>query len=290
MAKMKKTITVAIPTLGRFDVVRDTIEALLRGSVLPNEILVSDQNSPSISELDRYLLGCPSIVRHIRTEPKGVVFNMNRLAREATGEIILFLDDDIIPSPVLVEAHLANYADGSVYAVAGRVEQPSGDRAAEKVKRTGQFSKWTGRMTFHYNGLVRQTCDFAPGGNMSFVRARLLESGGFDEDFIGNGYFFESDGSLSFVKKFPGKMVFDPKAELKHLAAPRGGARITDRAIHTYYHVRNGLRLYRHHSPAIVYPVMWLKLFFFSAARAARRLNPQIFRNGLRGLFGKPLI
>lgn len=289
MAQTKKTITVAIPTLGRFEVVRDTIGALLRGSVLPTEILVSDQNSPPISELDHYLQDCPTLVRHIRTEPKGVVFNMNRLSREAVGEIILFLDDDIIPSPVLVEAHLANYADDSVYAVAGRVEQPSGDRPPEKVKRTGQFSKWTGQMTFHYNGLIRQVCDFAPGGNMSFVRARLLEAGGFDEGFIGNGYFFESDGSLTFVRKFPGKMVFDPKAELKHLAAPRGGARITDRAIHTYYHVRNGLRLYQHHSPKIVYPAMWLKLFAFSIARALRRLNFQILKNGLKGLFGRPL-
>jgi hypothetical protein len=188
-----------------------------------------------------------------------------------------------------VEAHLKNYEDDSFYAVAGRVEQPTGDRPAEKVKRTGQFSRWTGKMTFHYNGRVRQVCDFAPGGNMSFVRARLIESGGFDEGFIGNGYFYESDGSLTFVRKFPGKMVFDPDAELKHLAAPRGGARITDRAVHTYYHVRNGLRLYRHHSPAPVYAVMWLKLFAFSVARAARRLNFRIFQNGMKGLFGFPL-
>ncbi len=289
MPQMKKTITVAIPTLGRFEVVRDTIEALLRGTTQPTEILVSDQNSPSLSELDEYLKQCPAFVRHIRTEPRGVVFNMNRLTREARGEIILFLDDDIVPSPTLVEAHLKNYEDDSFFAVAGRVEQPTGDRPPEKVKRTGQFSKWTGGMTFHYNGLVRQICDFAPGGNMSFIRTRLIEAGGFDEGFVGNGYFFESDGSLSFVRKFPGKMVFDPKAELKHLAAPRGGARITDRAIHTYYHVRNGLRLYRHHSPKIVYPFMWLKLLGFSFARAVRRLDPRIFRNGLKGLFGHPL-
>jgi glycosyltransferase involved in cell wall biosynthesis len=284
-----KTITVAIPTLGRFEVVRDTIEAFLQGSVLPTEILISDQNVPAIPELDRYLAGCPTIVRHIRTEPKGVVFNMNRLTREARGEIILFVDDDIIPGRHLVEAHLENYQGDEYYAVAGRVEQPSGDRPPGLVKRTGQYAKWTGRMTFHYNGLVRQSCDFAPGGNMSFVRARLIESGGFDEGFIGNGYFYESDGSLTFVQKFPGKMVFDPKAELQHLAAPRGGARITDRAIHTYYHVRNGLRLYRHHSPKVIYPVMWFKLLAFTCARALRRFSPRIFVNGIKGLFGLPL-
>jgi GT2 family glycosyltransferase len=289
MPQTKKTITVAIPTLGRFEVVRDTVEAFLKGTVLPTEILVSDQNSPPLPELDAYLKSCPPIVRHIRTEPKGVVHNMNRLTEAAAGEIILFVDDDIIPSPRLVEAHLANYETDAVFAVAGRVEQPTGDRPAEKVKRTGQYSKWTGRMTFHYNGRIRQVCDFAPGGNMSFIRSKLIESGGFDEGFIGNGYFYESDGSLTFVKKFPGKMVFDPRAELIHLAAPRGGARVTDRAIHTYYHVRNGLRLYRHHSPRIIYPLMVTKLFFFSALRAVRRMNFRIFRNGMKGLFDRPL-
>lgn len=289
MAQTKKTITVAIPTLGRFEVVRDTIESFLRGSVLPTEILISDQNSPSIPELDLYLKNCPKIVRHIRTEPKGVVFNMNRLMHEAHGEIVLFVDDDIIPSPELVEAHLKNYVDDTFFAVAGRVEQPTGDQPPERVKRTGQFSKWTGHMTFLYNGLIRQVCDFAPGGNMSFIRRKLIESGGFDEGFIGNGYFYESDGSLSFVRKFPGKMVFDPKAELKHLAAPRGGARITDRAVHTYYHVRNGLRLYRHHCPRLVYPLLWLKLFAFAFARAAYRRDIRIFRKGVRGLLGYPL-
>lgn len=289
MAQTKKTITVAIPTLGRFEEVRDTVEALLRGSVNPDEILVSDQNSPPIPALDQFLAQCPKNVRHIRTEPKGVVFNMNRLTREAQGEIILFLDDDIIPSPKLVEAHLKNYENDTFYAVAGRVEQPSGDLPPKEVQRVGQYSKWTGNMTFHYNGLIRQACDFAPGGNMSFIRARLIESGGFDEGFIGNGYFYESDGSLSFVRKFPGKMVFDPAAELKHLAAPRGGARVTDRAIHTYFHVRNGLRLYRHHSPRVIYPFLFLRLFTFAAARATYRRDPRIFVNGMKGLFGRPL-
>lgn len=289
MTQTKKTITVAIPTLGRFEEVRDTIGALLSGSVMPDEILVSDQNSPTIPELDQYLANAPKNVRHIQTEAKGVVFNMNRLMREAKGEIILYLDDDIIPSPRLVEAHLKNYEDDTYFAVAGRVEQPTGDLPPETVKRVGQYCKWTGNMTFHYNGLIRQPCDFAPGGNMSFIRARLIESGGFDEGFIGNGYFFESDGSLTFIRKFPGKMVFDPKAELKHLAAPRGGARVTDRAIHTYYHVRNGLRLYRHHSPWVIYPFLFLRLFTFALARAAYRRNPRIFINGIKGLLSKPL-
>ena len=289
MAQIKKTITVAIPTLGRFEVVRDTVEAFMKGSILPTEILVSDQNSPPILELDAYLQSCPKFVRHIHIEPKGVVFNMNRLTREATSEIILFVDDDIIPSPQLVEAHLRNYEDDIFYAVAGRVEQPTGDRPPATVKRTGQYSRWTGRMTFFFNGLVRQVCNFAPGGNMSFIRAKLIESGGFDEGFIGNGYFYESDGSLTFIRKFPGKMVFDPKAELQHLAAPRGGARIMDRAVHTYYYVRNGLRLYRNHSPRIIFPFMVLKLFLFSAVRAGRRLDFRIFKNGMKGLFGRPL-
>jgi len=283
-SNLSPTVTVAIPTIGRFEEVRDTVETILGGSRIPDEILVSDQNHPPIPKLDSYLATRAPLVRHFRTEPKGVVFNMNALLRAAKGDIILYLDDDIVPSPRLVEAHLANYADSAIHGVAGRVEQPAGDLPSEKVGRVGAFEPWTGRTTFRFNGLVRQKCVFAPGGNMSFRRTDLLEIAGFDEEFVGNGYFFESDASLRFAKRFPGGLVFDPAAELKHLASPRGGARILDRSIHHAFFVRNGIRLYRRHSPALAIPFLALKLAALTIAKAVYRGSPEIATRGLAAL------
>lgn len=279
-----RTITVAIPTLGRFEEVRDTVDALLAGTRVPDEILISDQNRPPLPALDAYLARRSPLIRHIRTEPKGVVFNMNALLAAAKSEIILYLDDDIVPSARLVEAHVKNYEDPAIKGVAGRVEQPSGDLPPESFDEVGSFHPWSGKMTFRFNGRRRQPCVFAPGGNMSFRRADLVAAGGFDEGFIGNGYFFESDASLRFAKKFPGALVFDPAAELKHLAAPRGGARVSDRAVHHSYYVRNAVRLYRRHSPGIAFPFLVVKLAAVTAAKALFRGSPAIASRGFSAL------
>jgi glycosyltransferase involved in cell wall biosynthesis len=274
------TITLAIATLGRFEEVRDTVEAILTGSLLPLEILISDQNRPARSDLDAYLASRSPLIRHIRTEPKGVVFNMNVLLRSAKGDIILYVDDDVVPSPKLVEAHLANYSDSSIAGVAGRVEQPTGDRPANEVDEVGVFYPWSGRMIFQFNGLTRQRTVFSQGANMSFDRRKLEAIDGFDEGFGGNGYFFESEAALRLVKKFPNSLVFDPASTLRHLAAPRGGARVHDRAIHNAFVVRNSVRFYRRHCPRLVYPFLIGKLFAITLAKAIYRRSPAIVIRG----------
>ena len=278
------TLAVAIPTLGRFEEVRDTVEAILSGSRLPDEILISDQNHPAQSDLDAYLQNRSPLIRHLRTEPKGVVFNMNTLLRAAKSDVILYLDDDVVPTPGLVEAHLANYADPSIAGVAGRVEQPTGDVPSETIGDVGAFHRWTGGMTFRFNGLRRQNSVFSQGANMSFDRRKLAEIGGFDEGFGGNGYYFESDATLRLVERFPGGLIFDPTASLKHLAAPRGGARVHDRAIHHAFVTKNAVRLYRRHCPAVVFPFLVAKLFVITLAKAIFRGSPKIATRGVRAL------
>lgn len=272
-----KTITLAVPTIGRFDEVRDTIEAILSGSLLPDEILVSDQNVPSRPDLDEYLRDRSPLIRHLRTEPKGVVFNMNTLLREAKGDILLYIDDDVVPSPDLVRAHATNYESGDTVAVAGRVEQPTGDLPPESVGVVGSFSPWSGRMVFRFNGLRRQECVFAQGANMSFDRKALLSIGGFDEGFIGNGYFFETEGTLRLARAYPHRMVFDPAATLKHLAAPRGGARVQDRAMLNAFYVHNAIRFYRRHSPKPSVPFLAAKLFAESLLKSIYRRSGRVF-------------
>ncbi len=281
----KKTITVAIPTLGRFEEVRDTIEGVLSGTRIPDEIIVSDQNSPALPLLDAYLKSRSPLIRHVKTEPKGVVFNMNTLLREAKSDVILYLDDDVVPSSGLVEAHLKNYAEGRTEGVAGRVEQPTGDLPPEEVKEVGKFNRWTGKMVFRFNGKIRQNCVFAQGANMSFKRKSLLTIGGFDEGYIGNGYYFESDATLRLVRGFPNGLVFDPEATLVHLAAPRGGARVHDRALHNAFATRNAIRLYRRHCPKPVFFFLVSKLFVITLVKALYRVSPRIAVLGIGALF-----
>jgi glycosyltransferase involved in cell wall biosynthesis len=281
--QVAKTISVVIPTLGRSKELIDTVSALMKQTRVPDEIVIIDQNQPELDDVNRFLAGIP-IVKHFRGESPGVSINYNRCFERASGDVVLYLDDDIIPDPRLVEFHLENYehAQEDLGGVAGRVEQPQGDLPSEQIRNLGKYHRWTGRITARFNATKKADVQIAPGGNMSFYRYILFETQGFDEGFGGNGYFFETDGTYRVYKKGY-RIAFDPRAQVKHLMAPAGGARIRDKSVHTYFYVKNGIRLYRRHSPTLGYPLVAARMLFYVAAKAAYNLNPRILFKGLQG-------
>lgn len=72
------------------------------------EVVVVD-NASSDNTLDtvsRYACGAPVCIRAVRQESGGENAARNLGAREAAGRWLLFLDDDAIPGPALIEAHV----------------------------------------------------------------------------------------------------------------------------------------------------------------------------------------
>ncbi len=122
------SLTIVIPTYGRDEVLCDTIAQLLVQSPPADEILVVDQtpqHAPATTQLlTRWHRA--GAIRWIRHEPPGTVGAMNRGLIEATGDVVLFLDDDIRPAPGLVGAHVrAHEGYSEAWAVVGRVLQPA---------------------------------------------------------------------------------------------------------------------------------------------------------------------
>lgn len=277
-------ISVLIPTLGRSKEPIETIRCLERQTVLPEEIIVVDQNQPEIPELTQALAGMAR-VKHLRFKTKGVPLNYNRALAAASGEIVLFVDDDVVMGERLIEAHLKNYQqDPELGGVMGRVEQPRGDLPPEQIPEVGVFHPLSGKVTGHFNAVKRTEVSVVQGVNMSFRRSVLMETDGFDLGFIGNGYFFEADMGLR-VRGSGKKIVFDPEAVLTHLMAPAGGTRVKDKSVHTYFFIRNGLRLIRRHSPKIAQPLITVRMAAYLAAKAAYNLNPRILTLGLKGIW-----
>lgn len=282
-------ISVLIPTLGRKKELIDTLLALRDQTVLPDEIVVVDQNVPSFPEVDELCSRFES-VRHVRTPTPGVALNYNLALKHATSEVVLYLDDDIVPDRQLVERHLANYKKANspgampLGGVAGRVLQPDGDPDPRTIGVFGRYHRWSGTITARFNATRESDVEISPGGNMSFYRDVLLNVGGFDLGFGGNGYFFETDGSLR-VHRAGYRIVFDPKAELRHLMAPAGGARIRDKSVHTYHYTKNGIRLYRRHSPVLALPWLVSRSILYVMAKAAYNRDFRILFRGLKGIW-----
>jgi len=285
-----KTLAAIIPTLGRQDEVRNLLGMLAVQTRVPDEVIIADQNEPAlpIAEWQRSLV--PKLnVNHLRSPKKGWAHNVNLAIRAAQSEVVLILDDDIIADPKLVETHLSAYTSeafaAGVVSVAGRVEQPSGDVDPAQIRKVGYYNRWTGAFAANFNAIERQFVQMAPGGNVSFLRKVLLEVGGFDENFdVGNGNFVETDGCLSVTERGY-KMLFEPLASVKHLQSPRGGWRMSDKALHTYYFVRNGFCMVRKHSPLLGQPVFALRMTAYVAAKSLYNLSPRIFGLGLKGLW-----
>jgi len=132
-------LSVVIPTYGREAVLVDSIRYLRAMAAPADELLVVDQTARHDDATTAFLASadCEGSIRWIRHQPPGVVGAMNRGLREAKGNIVLFLDDDIIPGPHLIAAHRQAYVEyPEAWAVVGRVVQGGRDEGG-KLKAEG---------------------------------------------------------------------------------------------------------------------------------------------------------
>lgn len=94
------TVSVVIPAYApRFPILRKVLEALHQQEKPPTEILVGVDREPP-----EWAKAFP-MVRWIRSQGPTPAAKRNRCMEEARGDILLFLDDDVIPKPGVVRAH-----------------------------------------------------------------------------------------------------------------------------------------------------------------------------------------
>jgi GT2 family glycosyltransferase len=143
---------------------------------------------------------------------------MNKGLLAAESEYVLFLDDDIIPCSDLVSRYAAaldEIGEKNMECIVGQVLQPG-----ETVVSGGNSAG--GR--FKFNSDTRRFIGDVMAGNLCVHRARAIEIGGFDENFIGVAYRFESEFARRVILN-GGKILFNPGASIRHLRAAVGGTR-----------------------------------------------------------------
>lgn len=205
-------MTIVIPTYGREAVLIQTLERVFELS--PGEVLVVDQTpnhdeetASRLSEWDR-----KQAIRWLRLDRPSIPRAMNTGLRAARDGVVLFLDDDIVPGPGLLGAHEeAHGAHPDAAAVIGQVLQPG-----ERPTPVGQG--------FRFCSDRPRWIDLAIACNMSVKRERAMAAGGFDENFIGAAYQFETEFARRLIRG-GGRVFFEPRASIRHLRAERGGTR-----------------------------------------------------------------
>jgi GT2 family glycosyltransferase len=223
-ASITATVSVVIATYGREQVLVETIQAVLP-QVGAGELIVIDQTprheeatEAALSEWDR-----SGAIRWIRIERPSITGAMNRGLRVARFPVVLFLDDDVIPVPDLLAKHAAAYErDERTWAVVGQVLQP-GEEPGSRGSWSPQ-SGFRGDIEFPFWSTEPATVSNVIACNLSVRRVRAIEIGGFDENFTGVAYRFETEFARRVVDR-GGVVRFEPAASIRHLRATRGGTR-----------------------------------------------------------------
>jgi len=179
-------VSVVMPTHNRRESLRSVLEAL------------DEQSSPTdpANQLEVIVVcdGCSDgtqamcgglAVRYrltvVEQAQQGPAAARNRALQEASGEIVLFLDDDVVPDPELIKEHLAVHAEDSRAVVIGPLLAPLGFELEP-------WTRWEAEMLEgQYKAMAAGRWEPTPRqfytGNASVRRHFLLEAGGFNAAF-----------------------------------------------------------------------------------------------------------
>lgn len=177
------SIAVIIPTHNRSELLRKTLGALCKQTAQPSlleVIVVSDGSTDSTPEtVNEFATLLP--IKYLEQAQRGVSSARNLGLKHASAYLVLLLDDDVIPSPQLIEAHVRFHEElpelKSV--LLGYVTWHSDLRVTP-------FMRWYGE----YGGLFafsrlkdnhRISPRFFYSCNISLKRQFLMSQGGFTE-------------------------------------------------------------------------------------------------------------
>lgn len=207
-------ISVVIPTYGRDEVLVETVRRVLALDPPPAELLVVDQTRRHSDDVELELtrLAVAGAIAWVRLTAPSIPRAMNAGLLRARSEIVLFLDDDVIPGPGLIAAHLGAHREPGVAVVAGQVLQP------------GEEPEPDGAGPFRFRSAERRRVTEVMGGNFSIRRELAVGIGGMDENFVRAAYGFEAE-LCQRARARGADILFEPRASIRHLRAPSGGTR-----------------------------------------------------------------
>jgi GT2 family glycosyltransferase len=206
--------SVIICSRGRPALLQDAVDSVLRGTVLPAEIIIVDQSDSPDERLAARARVAECEVRYLWDDARGVSRARNRGLELARSDIVAFTDDDVLVDAGWLEALVTTLADmGHRGIVTGRVlaaatEIPGG--WAPALVHSEQPATYEGRITR----------DVLEAGNMAGFRDTLLEVRGFDPT-LGPGTPFPAgeDNDLGLRLLSAGcRIRYEPTAVIYHRA------------------------------------------------------------------------
>ena len=297
-------ISVIIPTKDRHHQIIACLDAIHAQTCLPNEIIVVDSSANDKVKNEMAKSDYPKTnVIYIHSSP-GLTLQRNIGVKAASGDLIAFLDDDIVLDPDYFEHLLpafANDKENRVGGVTGRITNELRDRRSlfSFVRFLTFFSYPSyGQVRvsgFHteYNGYEKPLkVEWLPG--VVVYRKEVFNEFSFDENLRGYAYNEDLDFSYRVSRKY--ECLYIPSAKMVH---NKSQSRLSSN-VATALVVNNNYLLHKNILPGKNLAMKFVHLFTFYIAIFSFLFFMLItcrfttFKGGLRGLrevwFGKKLV
>ncbi len=233
---MSLTTTIVIPTYNRPKELGDCIRSLLEQSVLPTEILVVDdgdlQSFPSQTVCESAGIVC----KMLKKDTPGLTASRNLAIDQAQGEIVFFLDDDVVLFPDYIERILDVFdldTQSEVGGVGGWIANHKPLKISHKLRyifdliflnkglREGRIlpsgcATDFGTTPFPPREII--PVDFLLGGVAAY-RSKIFKQHRFSESY--KGYGLGEDKDFSYRVAQDTRLMLDPQAQLDHFESPR---------------------------------------------------------------------
>jgi GT2 family glycosyltransferase len=215
--------SVVIATLRRPDVLRETLATVTRCDPPPAEIVVVDGDPAASAEP----VASDAGARYAHVRP-GLTAQRNAGVALATGDVVVFLDDDTAVDPGLFRALARAYEDPAVVGATGRVVEPELRRVGNMRSRWRRLLPGGGREgSFTRFGYPRWLQDDSRERDVEYMlgcfmsaRRDVAARVGFDERLT--GYALAEDEDFAYRLSRVGRLRFVPDAVVVHRVVDAG--------------------------------------------------------------------
>lgn len=189
--RASRSVSIVINTDNRADSLGLTLAGLEQLEYPNFEVVVV--NGPTDDGTDEVVAAYAGRIKLLSCERRNLSESRNIGIKAASGELVAFIDDDAYPDPLWLQELVGAFDDDDVAAAGGPVWDYTGARFQAKFSQASVFgTAWIGdgtraqpdtdvANTFQFPGSVNFT--YPIGTNVLFRRDRLVEIGGFDEEF-----------------------------------------------------------------------------------------------------------
>jgi GT2 family glycosyltransferase len=229
------TLSVVISTFNRTVDLRNALESVASQTSMPLEVLVVDDGDDvstekMMSSLHESFATRGSVLRHMRNPgERSLTVARNLGVDNTSGEVVLFIDDDVVLDGDYIRALVQVYTDHPE--AKGVQGFHGGDLAPSLAGRLGNavdrafmiwfYGKDACRVLPSFNptyphevsGILR--CQWLSGCNMSY-RREVFEELRFDDKLRRYSPSEDIDFSYRVWKRFPGSLFLTPHAHLEH--------------------------------------------------------------------------